>query len=42
MVDGSVQVWRRRGERYVDACVMETDSWDEQGIMVWGVIGISH
>ena len=41
-VDGSVQVWRRKGEHYVDACVMERDSWGGQSIMVWGAITITH
>ena len=42
MADGRVRVWRRKGERYADACVMERDSWGGQSIMVWGAIGISH
>ena len=42
IADGRVWVWQRRGERYADACVMERDKWSEQGIMVWGAIGISH
>ena len=42
MADGRVRVWRRRGERYVDACVMERDSWGGQSIMVWGAIMITH
>ena len=41
-VDGRVRVWRRRCERYADACVKERDTWDGQSIMVWGAIGISH
>ena len=40
--DGRVRVWRRRGESYADAYVMERDSCDGQNIMVWGAIGINH
>ena len=40
--DGRVRVWRRIGERYADACVMERNSWGGQSILVWGAIGISH
>ena len=25
--DGRMRVWRRRGERFTDPCVMERDSW---------------
>ena len=37
-----VRVWRTRGERYADSCVMERDIWGGQSIVVWGAIGISH
>ncbi len=40
--DGRVRVWRRRGERYRDACVMERDPWGGQSIMVWGAIGLNQ
>lgn len=40
--DGRVRVWRRRGERYTDACVMERDPWGGQSIMVWGAIGLNQ
>lgn len=39
---GRKRVWRRRGERYSDACVVERDSWGGPSIMVWGGIGLAQ
>ena len=36
--DGRMRVWRRRGERFTDACVMERDSWGGPSIVLWGAI----
>jgi len=38
--DGRRRVYRRRGERYADACVIENDRFGGGSVMVWG--GISH
>ena len=39
---GPFSVFRRTGERYADACVMERDRWGEANIMVWGDITYSE
>ena len=36
--DGRVRVWRRIGERYSDACVVERDLVGGGSVMVWGGI----
>lgn len=36
--DGRKRVWRRRGERYDDNCVIEHNRWGGGGVMVWGGI----
>ena len=38
--DGRRRLYRRREERFVDACVFERDRYGGESIMVWG--GISH
>ena len=38
--DGRRRLYRRRGERFADACVFERDRYGEGSVMVWG--GISH
>jgi len=38
--DGRRRVYRRRGERFADCCVLERDRFGGGSIMVWG--GISH
>ena len=38
VADGRCRVWRRRGERYADACVMERDRWGGAAVMVWAGI----
>ena len=38
--DGRKRVYRRRGERFTDACVMENDRFGGGSVMVWG--GIAH
>ena len=38
--DGRPRVYRRRGERFADACVLERDRFGGDSVMVWG--GISH
>ena len=38
--DGRKRVYRRRGERFADACVVERDRFGGASVMVWG--GISH
>lgn len=40
--DGRTRIWRRRGERYADQCVMERDAWGGASIMVWGGIGLNQ
>nr|KAG5703556.1 hypothetical protein BaRGS_000941 [Batillaria attramentaria] len=36
--DGRVRVWRRRGDRYADNCVVENNAWGGPSLMLWGVI----
>ena len=38
--DGRRRLYRRRGERFADACVFERDRYRGGSVMVWG--GISH
>ena len=38
--DGRRRLYRRRGERFADACVFERDRYGGGSVMVWG--GISH
>ena len=38
--DGRRRVYRRRGERFADACVIERDRFGGGSVMVWG--GIAH
>ena len=38
--DGRRRVYRRRGERFADACVVERDRFGGGSVMVWG--GIVH
>ena len=40
--DGRVRVWRRQGERYHDATVMERDRYGGGSIMVWGGMGMAY
>ncbi|GFV90467.1 transposable element Tcb1 transposase [Trichonephila clavipes] len=37
--DGRIRVWRHRGERMLNSCVMHRDTGPTPGIMVWGGIG---
>ncbi|GFV67591.1 transposable element Tcb1 transposase [Trichonephila clavipes] len=37
--DGRIRVWRHRGERILDSCVMQRHTGPAPGIMVWGGIG---
>ncbi|GFY18817.1 transposable element Tcb1 transposase [Trichonephila clavipes] len=37
--DGRIQVWRHRGERMLNSCVMHRHTGPAPGIMVWGGIG---
>ncbi|GFV07185.1 transposable element Tcb1 transposase [Trichonephila clavipes] len=37
--DGRIQVWRHRGERMLNSCVMHHHTGPAPGIMVWGGIG---
>lgn len=39
--DGRTRLWRRRGERYDDNCMMERNAWGGPSIMVWGGIGLN-
>ena len=39
--DGRTRVWRRRGERFNDDCMLERDPWGGPSIMVWGGIGLN-
>ena len=36
--DGRLRVYRRRGERFADACVLERDRFGGGSVMVWGEI----
>ncbi|GFV90961.1 transposable element Tcb1 transposase [Trichonephila clavipes] len=37
--DGRIRVWRHRGERMLNNCVMHRHTGPASGIMVWGGIG---
>ncbi|GFW96120.1 transposable element Tcb1 transposase [Trichonephila clavipes] len=37
--DGRIRVWRHRGERLLNSCVMHRHTGPAPGIMVWGGIG---
>ncbi|GFU93814.1 transposable element Tcb1 transposase [Trichonephila clavipes] len=37
--DGRIRVWRHRGERMLNSCVMHGHTGPASGIMVWGGIG---
>ncbi|GFU73055.1 transposable element Tcb1 transposase [Trichonephila clavipes] len=37
--DGRILVWRHRGERMLNSCVMHSHTGPAMGIMVWGGIG---
>ncbi|GFX46093.1 transposable element Tcb1 transposase [Trichonephila clavipes] len=37
--DGRIRVWRHRGERMLNSCVMHRHTGHAPGIMVWGGIG---
>ncbi|GFU70384.1 transposable element Tcb1 transposase [Trichonephila clavipes] len=37
--DGRIRVWRHRGERILNSCVMHRHTGPAPGIMVWGGIG---
>ncbi|GFY14267.1 uncharacterized protein TNCV_3614561 [Trichonephila clavipes] len=37
--DGRIRVWRHRGERMLNSCVMHRHTGSAPGIMVWGGIG---
>nr|KAG5710725.1 hypothetical protein BaRGS_035127 [Batillaria attramentaria] len=37
--DGRVRVWKRRGDRYADNCVVENNAWGGPSLMLWGAIG---
>lgn len=41
MLDGRVNVWRRRGERYADSCTDGVTAFHGGRIMVWGDISIT-
>ena len=38
--DGRYRVYRRRGERFTDQCVYESDRFGDGNVMVWA--GICH
>lgn len=40
--DGRLRVWRRAGERFADACVLEHDRFGGGSIHVWGGISFLH
>ena len=40
--DGRIRVWRREGERYHDATIVERDRYGGGSIMVWGGMGSDH
>ncbi|GFW77881.1 transposable element Tcb1 transposase [Trichonephila clavipes] len=37
--DGRIRVWRRRGERMLNSCIMHRHTGPAPGIMAWGGIG---
>ncbi|GFU78830.1 transposable element Tcb1 transposase [Trichonephila clavipes] len=37
--DGRIRVWRHRGERMLNSCIMHRHTGPTPGIMVWGGIG---
>ncbi|GFS71096.1 transposable element Tcb1 transposase [Trichonephila clavipes] len=37
--DGRIRVWRHRGERMLNSCVMHHHNGPAPGFMVWGTIG---
>ncbi|GFV70358.1 transposable element Tcb1 transposase [Trichonephila clavipes] len=37
--EGRIRVWRHRGERMLNSCVMHRHTGPARGIMVWGGIG---
>ncbi|GFX09321.1 transposable element Tcb1 transposase [Trichonephila clavipes] len=37
--DGRIRVWRQRGERMLNSCVMHHHTDPAPGIMLWGGIG---
>ncbi|GFS95977.1 transposable element Tcb1 transposase [Trichonephila clavipes] len=37
--DGWIRVWRHRGERMLNSCIMHRNAISAPGIMVWGGIG---
>ena len=39
-VDGRIRVWRRRGERHSQNCIVERDRGRGGSVCVWGAIGI--
>ena len=38
--DGRIRVWRRKGERYDPANIIQRDRYGGGSVMIWG--GISH
>lgn len=41
-VDGRVRIWRRRGERFADANILQHDRWGGASVMIWGAIGVNQ
>lgn len=39
--DGRIRVWRRQGERYADACVVERERFGGGSLMVWAGISLN-
>ena len=42
VADGRIRVWRRAGERYADACVIQHDRFGGGSVHVWGGISFNH
>ena len=40
--DGRIRVWRRPGERYADACVLQRNPWGGPSVMIWAGIGLNN
>ena len=40
--DGRIRVWRRPGERFVDATIREHDRYGGGSVMVWGGFSLHH
>lgn len=42
VADGRRRVWRRRGERHSQNCILEFDRWGGANVMVWAGMSSNH